>query len=421
MRAAPATTGGGRGLRSERRDKTVATAARSRKDVFMRLRPWLIASLGLNAILASAWYIAHIQEGRPSVIYAPSPGLTAPIIKTNSVVRYVNITWTQIASSNLAAYIANLQAMGCPKETIRDIILAEVNQSFARSRATEILTPDQQWWRTEPDAAVAREAAAELRQLENARRATLVTLLASVCGANWETETDVSAWVPSNYGLTGPHLGALSPEIKRLLYDLAAHTQDQMAGQTPAEVTRIVQNERTRLQSLLTPVALNEYLLRYSPTAAQLRADTRGVNYSPQQFQDLFAAVDPILLQSDYYYRGGDADAQGRQRALQAQYDDALQKALGSDTFHALRLNQDPLYASTTAAAQQTGLSAQNTSKLYDINRATQTELDRIRNDATLSPDDKIDALAETRAEQQRAIQQLLGPEAFQRWLQTQR
>ena len=58
--------------------------------------------------------------------------------------------------------------------------------------------------------------------------------------------------------------------------------------------------------------------------------------------------------------------------------------------------------------------------KLYEINRATQAELERIRNDATLSSDEKIEALATTRTEQQKAIQQLLGPEAFPRWLQTQ-
>ena len=58
--------------------------------------------------------------------------------------------------------------------------------------------------------------------------------------------------------------------------------------------------------------------------------------------------------------------------------------------------------------------------KLYEINRATQAELDRIRNDATLSSDDKISALDSTRAEEQKAVLQLLGPEAFKNWLKTQ-
>jgi hypothetical protein len=46
--------------------------------------------------------------------------------------------------------------------------------------------------------------------------------------------------------------------------------------------------------------------------------------------------------------------------------------------------------------------------------------LDRIGNDTTLSQEDKISALADARAEQEKAIRQLIGTNAFQRWLQTQ-
>jgi len=382
----------------------------------MRLRPWFIASLGLNLILVAAWYIAHIQEDHSPPVPTRPYDFAAPRMKTNVEVRRLNITWDQIESTNLPVFIANLQALGCPPGTIRDLILAEVNQPFARRRATEVVTPDQQWWKTEPDPAVARAANAQLREMEGERRAALTALL----GPTWETETDVSAWVESNYGLTGPHLGTLPPDIKRLLYDLAARAQEESTGQNPADAIRTWQSERARLQFMLTPLALNEYYLRYAPTAAHLRADTRGVNFSPEQFQNLWAAIDPIAEQPDFYYRGNDADMLLRQRALQGQYEAALQVALGSETYHTLRLGQDPLYVSSAAAAQQAGISASNAAKLYEINRATEAELNRIRNDATLSPDDKIDALTATRTEQQQAIQQLLGAEAFQRWLKTQ-
>ena len=241
-----------------------------------------------------------------------------------------------------------------------------------------MVTPDQQWWKTEPDPAVARAAGEQLRALESARRAALNTLL----GPTWETETDVSAWIQSNYGLTGPRLGTLPPEIKQALYDLEARAQEENAGKNPADAARAWPNERAKLRLLLTPLALNEYLLRYSPTATLLRTDTRGVNYSPVQFQNLFAAVDPIALEPDFYYRGDDPDRLARQRALQARYEVALQQALGSETYHALRLNQDPLYLSATAAAQQAGIATENIAKLYEINRATQAELDHVRNDA---------------------------------------
>jgi len=381
----------------------------------MRLRPWFIASLGLNVILVAAWYIAHIQEDHSPPVPTRPYDFGRPSIKTNVEVRRLNFTWAEIASTNLPAFIGNLRALGCPPGTIRDIILAEVNQPFARRRATEVVTPDQQWWR-EPEPAVARAASAQLRGMEEERRAALTALL----GPTWETETDVSAWVESNYGLTGPHLGTLPPEIKQMVYDVAARVQEMTSGQNPADAIRTWLGARAKLQFMLTPVAMTEYSLRYSPTAAHLRADTRGVSYSPEQFQNLWVAIDPIAEQPEFYYRGNDADLLARQRALQGQYEAALQQALGGETYHTLRLGQDPLYVSSTATAQQAGISAANAAKLYEINRATEAELNRIRNDATLSPDDKIDALATTRTEQQQAIQKLLGNAAFQRWLKAQ-
>ena len=382
----------------------------------MRLRFWFVVSILLNLGLLAAWYTAHIQEAQYPLIRMRRPN-PAPRTNTAAVpaVRYINITWTQIESTNLAAYIANLRAVGCPAGTIRDLVLAQVNQSFARRRATEVLTPDQQWWKTETDFAASRSANAQLRLLESARR----SLLGSLLGATWETETDVSAWIESNYGLTGPHLGTLPPETKQALCDLAARTQEAVAGQNAADAARAYQSERASLRAWLTPVALNEYLLRYSYSAAQLRADTRGVNYSPEQFQALFAAIDPIVLQPEFYYRGSDPGLTASQRALQTQYDAALQQALGADTYRSLRLNQDPLYTSTTAAAQQAGIPAQAVTKLYEISRATEAELNRIRNDATLSSDDKITALDNVRLEEQAAVQQLLGPEAYKKWLKT--
>jgi hypothetical protein len=57
---------------------------------------------------------------------------------------------------------------------------------------------------------------------------------------------------------------------------------------------------------------------------------------------------------------------------------------------------------------------------IYQINRATQAEMDRIRKDDTLSNDEKVEALAQTQVQEQQSLEQLLGPEAFQKWLQGQ-
>jgi len=42
--------------------------------------------------------------------------------------------WRQVESRDYKQYIANLRAVGCPEETIRDIITADVNKLFEERR-----------------------------------------------------------------------------------------------------------------------------------------------------------------------------------------------------------------------------------------------------------------------------------------------
>src|SRR5947208_15217937 len=45
------------------------------------------------------------------------------------------INWRAIESTNYQAYIANLRAIDCPEETIRDIVVTDVAKLFAKRRA----------------------------------------------------------------------------------------------------------------------------------------------------------------------------------------------------------------------------------------------------------------------------------------------
>src|SRR5438105_358318 len=45
------------------------------------------------------------------------------------------INWRMIESTNYQAYIANLRAIDCPEETVRDIILTDVAKLYAKRRA----------------------------------------------------------------------------------------------------------------------------------------------------------------------------------------------------------------------------------------------------------------------------------------------
>jgi hypothetical protein len=47
----------------------------------------------------------------------------------------------------------------------------------------------------------------------------------------------------------------------------------------------------------------------------------------------------------------------------------------------------------------------------------TQSELERIRSDDTMTNEEKVEALAAAQVEQQKSLEKILGPDAFQRWL----
>jgi hypothetical protein len=117
------------------------------------------------------WFLSARQQATlyRRAIQSPPPGPTQ--VKTNVILRRQFFTWQEVESSDYRAYVANLREIGCPEQTIRDIIIADVNALYARKRATDpdIVTPEHQWWRTEPDTNALAVAAARIGELEEER------------------------------------------------------------------------------------------------------------------------------------------------------------------------------------------------------------------------------------------------------------
>ena len=194
----------------------------------MRWRVIALVSLVVNLALAAVWLSVTRQRtafAAAAAAAAAAQATNAPAT-TNVVVRRQYFTWQDIESPDFSTYVANLRQIACPEQTIRDILIAEVNTLYSRRRAVELVTPEQQWWRSQPDANVLRAALAKFRELEAQRRGLLTGLL----GTNWETGDLVSLPRPSRPGvvLDGPVLGALSSEVKQALENVSLNSQDRM-------------------------------------------------------------------------------------------------------------------------------------------------------------------------------------------------
>ncbi len=396
----------------------------------MRLKIFFGISVALNLIFLLIWLAGLRPFSKPSSAPSvPDIDLVARRNRTttNVVVRRQNFTWQEVESDNYLIYIKNLREIGCPDSTIRDIIVADVDALFSHRRTTEIVSADHQWWKSEPDIEAVQKAAEKLKSLETERRALLTRLL----GPHWDAASNpLPPATRTGISLTGPILGDLSPETKQTVYDIAARTQQnidayqeaqRLAGEQidAMELTRLRQESRAELAKVLTPPQMEEFLLRYSHTAFQMREELRGLNVTPEEFRMLFHARDPMDQQAEIYYSGNDPALLKRRQELEAQREAAIQQALGKEHYPVYKLYQDPLFREAQMTAQERGAPAALLMPIYEINQLTEAERQRIRNDATLSADEKVDALAAAQAEQEKSLQKILAPEVLQRYQKT--
>ena len=352
----------------------------------------------------------------------PAPPAEPPVANTNQttnegrlrtqiVVRKQFFSWAEVESPQYPVYIARLREIGCPEQTIRDIVVADVNQLYARKRLAEVVTPDQQWWRSDPDTNVVQVANARIQALDLERR----TMLASLLGPDWEAGSPDSAVV----ALNGPVLGELSPQVQQAVQDILAKDQartreyydaQQKSGKPadPAEVARLEQQTRAELSKLLTPAQLEEFLLRFSSAANDLREQLRGFAVTPDEFRSLFRLRDPIYQQLAAV-TGTEPASVTRRNALLKQLDTAFQSVLGQDRYQAYKLSRDPAYQNAVALTQQNGASSAVLQNLYKLNLAAQQEQDRIKNDPNLTPEQKAEQLKLLDQQQKALSDELLG------------
>ncbi len=395
----------------------------------MRGRLLLWFSVVLNAALAvMLWRL--LENPAPSqndlTAITPHPP-TNTIVRTNVVLRRQFFSWGELESDDYAAFIANLRRIGCPENTIRDIIVADVNQLYARRRATEVVTAPQQWWKSDPDPAVSQAALAQIRALDAERRALLTKLL----GPNWESADYPLPSLESITVLDGPVLGNLPPETKLALQRIeqqsldrlnAYSRQQQVADEPldPAELAKLRRQTRDDLARVLTPEQLEEYLLRYSANARQLRDQLRGFNATPDEFRSLFRALDPVNQELQLTAGSADAVTVARRQDLERQRETTIHDLLGTERYEDYQLNQNPLYRQARDLATQAGVAQDQIAPVMLILGVTEKEEQRIRNDTSLSAEDQAAQLEHARDAQQASLRRLLGDDAYRRYEQRQ-
>jgi hypothetical protein len=331
-------------------------------------------------------------------------------------------TGQDVDSAPYLSYIESLRAVGCPDDKIRQIILADINELFDKKRVKEAVENDTQWWKSETDLLRMNVLQEKGRALEEERHLLIAKLLGPEAAESEKSE----ALLWSSVQLTGPVLGALPADKHNQVQEICGKSLERQQsafwsrmndGQPMNQIEMAKLREQTRadLRTVLAPDEMEEFLLRYSHNAHQLRLELRGLDPTPDEFRKIFRAIDALDHQVQLEYGGVETMSQQQRERYERQRDVAIRETLAPERHQAFLMTKDPLYRQAQMYAMQYNAPPKAVMPLYRMAQVTESKRQQILNNAALTPQQKSEALNAVNIEQQQSIQKIIIESAGQR------
>jgi hypothetical protein len=186
--------------------------------------------------------------------------------------------WSAIEDSDPRQLIARLRAIGCPEQTIRDIVALRVCGQFRdRLLAMESEAAHSRSFTHQDSRENWRERIRQQQDLRDEMDSTLESLF----GEPWQNISSSVCGVPA---LGMDPLGSLSLDARQKIRDVEAQfrhagmddlTQSWFTGELDADgraqLRELEHQKRAALAAVLSPAELEEYLYRQSPAADYVR------------------------------------------------------------------------------------------------------------------------------------------------------
>ena len=269
----------------------------------------LVISVVVNVVCLAAllWSLSKMQslesrsilENKKKIVIDKS-NLDRTKVAERAVREVEPFHWSQIEAQDYQTYIENLRRIGCPEETIQDLVKRDLDQHYDQLKATALNkgTTRNDYWATGHPNALSQPSIntrAELAQLDQEKSAVLKDLfgvegLAEINRSSPYARAKSKAkigyamdFIPDE---TMAQLNSMEQEFgSKLLKKMASGTSD---AQDRSEIRMLREARENQIASMLTPEQKLEYDLRKSPTAANLRLQLDGFDPSEDEFRNIF-------------------------------------------------------------------------------------------------------------------------------------
>jgi hypothetical protein len=331
--------------------------------------------------------------------------------------------WRNIESPDYKTYIANLRAIGCPEETIRDIIKADVNKLYA-ARQQALNSPpvskEFKFWQKDPtssDNTDWEKKNKERQALSKEQQALLNELLGPESPKEPGKTQPGQNYYDTRYAFLPEEKRRQIQEVQQKYSEMEQqiyrNAREVMLPEDEVELKRIRDARKADLAQVLTPQELEDYNLRDAPTANQMRHELGDFNPSEAEFRAIFRIRQGF---DEEYNRAPDPDDKDfwkRREADQRKIDDQIKAVLGDQRFAEYQMSKDSDYQNLSRIAKRFEVPQENVVALYNLKKSVEDQANQIRLDAKMPNQQRQEDLANLRAAAERTIIQTLGDNGY--------
>lgn len=362
--------------------------------------------------------VVHAQEVR-----IPKSSSAGPetIVVTNQ------LTWAQLESEDYRAYIQRLRSIGCPEQTIRDIVIADLDKLIApRLQSVYGRRKDLRYWHSEEEELANNNNHADWKRKERALDREKREIIQQLLGVDLVRERMKQKGQEDYYERRLSFLAEDKRDQVRQLLDKYDDQEQSVRQKEWEEGETLSQEDFTNLQKmreqreaeisqLLSPAEREQYELWMSPTANAVRRSTYGMEATEEEFQSIYK----LRKQFDEQWASANSavmDEATRQKYIEAsqETENQIRQALGEKRYQDYKRGSDEEFHHLNVVVSQYGLPRGTATEVYEMKRAALDMRKAVQEDPNLSPEQRQLALKAMAEETDRTLKQLLGEKAFQ-------
>jgi hypothetical protein len=369
------------------------------------------------------------EVGLQTNVTAETPrGSTPPVV----VIRTNAFEWAQLEAEDYRTYIERLRSIGCPEQTIRDIVIADLEKLMApRVQEIEGKKESPKYWKPDRKVLISTaetlEKASRKQELDFEKREIIRELL----GIDLAAERNRISGDRDFYEDRLSFLSAEQRSRVRMIIERANREEIALREKSWLENDELTPEERQRLReiaaakeqdvaAMLSPEQMEQYNLWFSDSAYKVRDSFFAMQPSEEDFLAIYA------IQREFDSAWADVDVQelgaddlAHWESAKRDYEAKIREYLGDERYQEYQRSRDEDFQQLQAAAAQFGLSSGIASEVYGFKKVLQEERERVRSIPGLSGEQRTRVYRALAEEAERAVIEVMGAKPYRYYIRS--